>query len=163
MSDVPRPEATEPGTGPGAPEPAPDDVSALGRLAAAGDVTVRVDGRDLVVMVDQSGSAQRSTPEEVAALLPRVRSVLADFAAVRERATAFLWEWGAEGEETEEERAGFHRDVLPGTLTLTVTDAREARFAVHFDSRNEAYLLDGYWPAVHLDADLHPDRVTIEA
>ncbi|MEU9605797.1 hypothetical protein [Streptomyces sp. NPDC048057] len=162
MSDASRPEAGFPA--PGGP-PAPDDVTALDRLAAAGDVTVRAGGHDLLVMVDEVGSAERLTPEAVAALLPRVRLVLADFAAVRERAAAFLWEWGAQGEETEEERARFHRVMVPTTLTVTGA----AQFAVHFEARptehaaDAPYLLDGYWPAVHLDAELLPDRVTIEA
>ncbi|MEU5979240.1 hypothetical protein [Streptomyces sp. NPDC047315] len=156
MSDAARPEA--PGPAPDG-RPVPDDVTALGGLAVAGDVTVRVGGQDLVVMVDRLLSAERVGPEEVAALLPRVRSVLAEFAAVRERAAAFLWEWGAEGGETEEERAGFHRDMAPTTLTVTAA----AQFALHFESRSGSYFPDGYWPAVHLDGDLRPDRVTVEA
>ncbi|GLF95069.1 hypothetical protein [Streptomyces yaizuensis] len=178
MSDTPTPQTPDipgpatPGPdalatpGPDAPA-APDASAALDafdaldpdRIVAERYVTVRAAGQELSVSFDPFGSHGSADRETVVRLLPRARALLADFAAVRERATEYLWEWGADGESTEEERAAFRREMVPTTLTVTEGAGTE----VHFENAGEDYLLDGYWPVVHHDADMNPVRVTVEA
>ncbi|MBY6307361.1 hypothetical protein [Streptomyces clavuligerus] len=149
-----------PPTVPGGTAPAlASDTLDPDRIVAERYVTVRAAGQELSVTFAPFGSTVPADRETVVRLLPRARTLLADFAAVRERATEYLWDWGAEGEETEEEKAAFLRDVLPSALTV----ADGAGTEVHYENIGEEYMLDGYWPVVHHDAGLNPVRVTVEA
>ncbi|MER6914769.1 hypothetical protein ABT354_24105 [Streptomyces sp. NPDC000594] len=169
---------TEEGTMAHAPTPdsgtaVPDDpaFTALDRIAGERYVTVRVAGQELAVTFDSLGGGHPDAGT-IAGLLPRARALLADFAAVRERATAYLWEWGAHGEEPAdnpgdnpgeepggEERAAFLRKMVPTTLAVTSATTAE----LHYEDVGEEYMLDGYWPVVHHDAAMTPVEVTVEA
>jgi hypothetical protein len=154
---------------PEAPEPAaasPQDdagYAALERIVDERYVTVRAGGQDLVVTahsVELDLDAEEGPgARDIMATLPRVRAVLADFAAVRERATEYLWAFGATGDESDEEKANFLREMVPSTLVI----AGPAAIELHYDDISEKYMPQGYWPAVHLDADLTPVEVSVEA
>lgn len=149
----------------------PDDYSALDQLTDDHPVTVHAADQDLVVLVDSLDAPR------IAEALPHVRALLAEFAVVRERATAFLWDFGAtdddngetsdtsETSETDEttntdnEKAAFFRDMLPTTLVINDAPAIQ----LHYEDISEQYMLDGYWPAVHIDRDLNPIEVTVES
>ncbi|GAA2261269.1 hypothetical protein GCM10010232_60910 [Streptomyces amakusaensis] len=116
-------------------------------------VTVPAAGRQV------SLSFEDADRETVAALLPQARAVLAAFARLSEEATAFLWAWGAEGDESAEEAAAFLASMNPTTVVIGPSGA----FALHYEEVDEEHFLDGYWPAVHFTAGLTPEKVTVEA
>ncbi|MGX2993515.1 hypothetical protein JNUCC64_04335 [Streptomyces sp. JNUCC 64] len=151
MTDTPPPGAAAPS--------GPDDFTALDGLADQRYVTVRAGGQELTVTVDSPDPAGEPGAAAVTALLPRVRSLLTGFAVLRERAVEHLWEWGAEGTETAGERAEFLRDAVPSTLVVTAAGTAQ----LHFEGLAADRTLDGYWPAVHHDAEGRPVRVTVEA
>ncbi|MGW4202636.1 MFS transporter [Streptomyces sp. NPDC004726] len=135
------------------------DYPALDRIVDERYVTVRAGDQDLVVTFDSIDPDRRLDPETIRGLLPHVRSLLADFAAVRERATEYLWSWGAQGDETDAEKTEFLRDVIPSTLVVSGPTTSE----LHYENVDEKYMMDGYWPAVHFDRDMTAVKVTVEA
>ncbi|MGE7433008.1 MULTISPECIES: hypothetical protein [Kitasatospora] len=112
--------------------------------AADQELTVGFDGADL---------------QAVAELLPRAREVLADFAALRQAGAEFLWGWGAEGGEPEEEKTHFLEAV---TATALVAE-RAGGFTVNFEDSSGTYCQEGYWYAVRFRGDRTPFAVTREA
>jgi hypothetical protein len=135
---------------------------ALERLVEEKAVTVRAADQDLVVMAHSAWphleEERHRDPRTVVALLPRIRSVLGDFATVRERATEYLWQWGASGEETAQERARFLGEAVPSILVVGPT-----AIEVHYEDLGEPYMMEGYWPAVHFDQDGIAVNVTVES
>ncbi|MFE0427671.1 hypothetical protein [Streptomyces sp. NPDC058953] len=163
MSDAPAPPS------PAASEPDDSGTAALDRLAELREVTVRAGGRDLWITLD-SGYTPHSTeppldPGAIAALLPRLRALVADFETVRARATGYLWEWGATGDEPPEEKAAFLRDMVPTTLAVTSA----AELELHYEDMGamgdtgDSYMMEGYWPVVRHDGELNPVAVTVES
>ncbi|MEU5164371.1 hypothetical protein AB0G74_32790 [Streptomyces sp. NPDC020875] len=148
---------------PGAPVPDDPGFAALDRLPEAREVTVRAAGRDLHITLDSGYREISAEPaidrEGFAALLPRLRALLADFDTVRDRSTGYLWEWGATGEEPPGERAGFLRDMAPTTLAITSAVELE----LHYEDMSGTHLMEGYWAVVRHDGAMHPVDVTIEA
>jgi hypothetical protein len=144
---------------PPGPASAPDPYAALERLAGEGTAEVGAGGLTLHVHIESGALGDRPAPEAVAALLPRLRTVLDGLPAIRERATEYLWRWGATDDSTEEEREAFLRDLVP--TSLVVADGEGLQ--LHYEDVDERYVMDGYWPAVHLDRELNPVKVTIEA
>ncbi|MFJ8614381.1 hypothetical protein ACIRD4_00770 [Streptomyces clavifer] len=116
-------------------------------------VIVAADGLDLSVSFDCAG------PEMTAELLPHAREVVADFGAVRRAGAEFLWGWGANGDESEEDRADFLAAVAPTDLVLF----RSGDFEVHFGDASGQYFTDGYWGAVQYRRDMAPASGTMEA
>ncbi|WP_018352653.1 hypothetical protein [Longispora albida] len=92
-------------------------------------------------------------------LLPHARRIIAAFDQVHRESLAFLWSWGATGDETAEDQARFRDELRPETVTLHPSGA----FVVHYAVTAGRHFPDGYWPAVHHHADLTPARVTVEA
>lgn len=120
----------------------------VGTYCATGTVA----GFELWICLDTSEA------ERVEALLPLARRVLADFERLAVVATAYLWEWGDDGENRPGEKEAFPSVMVPNALVLD----SEGGFAVHFEDRGE-YYMDGYWPSVWFDEDFTPVDVVIEA
>ncbi|WP_405810373.1 hypothetical protein OG524_13465 [Streptomyces sp. NBC_01520] len=116
-------------------------------------VVVPAAGQELSVSFDCAG------PEKVAELLPHTREVVADFGQVRRTGAEFLWDWGANGDESEEDRVGFLDAVAPTDLVVF----RSGDFEVHFDDASGRYFPDGYWGAVQYRRDMTPESGTMEA
>ncbi|MFJ8045469.1 hypothetical protein ACIRBX_33675 [Kitasatospora sp. NPDC096147] len=126
------------------------DATRIAELTAGRSVTVQAGGQDLDLLFEEPSAVEA---------LPRVERLLAGFAAVRDRSTAYLWEWDADGTEDARERAAFLAALVPTTLAVTGAGG----LVLHYEDIDERYLMDGYWPAVHLDAELAPVEVTIES
>lgn len=144
------------GPRPGACPPLADPV--LGEIRFDHDVsyysaTVRAAGRDLWVSFDTAG------PDLVAELLPHAGRLVTAFDRVHRDGLAFLWSWGAEGDESDEERERFGHQMRPDGLVVY----RSGDFEVHYDDTSGEYFLDGYWPAVVYRGDMTPLTVTVEA
>ncbi|KQX78823.1 hypothetical protein AB0K86_07845 [Streptomyces clavifer] len=116
-------------------------------------VVVPAAGQDLSVSFDCAG------PEKVAELLPHALEVVAEFGRIRRTGAEFLWDWGANGDESEEDRAGFLDAVAPTDLVVL----RSGDFEVHFDDVSGRYFPDGYWGAVQYRRDMTPASGTMEA
>ncbi|MET8176006.1 hypothetical protein [Streptomyces clavifer] len=116
-------------------------------------VVVPAAGQDLSVSFDCAG------PEKVAELLPHAREVVAEFDQVRRTGAEFLWDWGANGDESEEDRAGFLEAVAPADLVVF----RSGDFEVHFGDASGRFFPDGYWGAVQYQRDMTPASGTMEA
>ncbi|QDY75933.1 hypothetical protein [Streptomyces qinzhouensis] len=127
-----------------------------------GWATVRVaDDRELVVSFDAAPATATAhggpSPQTLAALLPRVRDLLADFGNIGRTAVDHLWQWGADPSDTDEDRAEFTATMHPSDLVVRT----DGGFALHYQDTG-GRMPDGYWPAVHFTADRTPDRVTVE-
>lgn len=129
------------------------DESAYDELLDRGYVTVRAADQHISVSFDTREAAV------ITALLPQAGELLSTFDRIRADATAFLWNWGAEGDGSEDERLGFLRDMRPTTLVVLGS----GEFAVHYEEVSEDLFLDGYWPAVHFSTERAPVSVTVEA
>ncbi|MGW1279775.1 hypothetical protein ACWD4V_22885 [Streptomyces tsukubensis] len=130
-------------------------------FADTGWVTVRVEGdRELTVSFDTTPGTGPGGPsaQTLAALLPRVRDLLADFGTVRRTAVDHLWQWGAEPSDTDDDRAEFIATMHPAELVVR----EDGGFALHY-TETGGRMLDGYWPAVHFTADRTPTEVTVES
>jgi hypothetical protein len=137
-----------------------DDLyAALDQIVEERYVTVSAGDQDLTVTAESIDPDQRLDPQTVIAVLPRIKSLLADFAALRERATEYLWAWGAGEEETDDDKAEFMRNMVPSTLVI----ASATTIELHYEDISEKYIQDGYWPAVHFDKDMMPTHVSVEA
>ncbi|MFI6574170.1 hypothetical protein ACIBFB_00100 [Nocardiopsis sp. NPDC050513] len=120
--------------------------------------TVRVGGGETRWAFDSAG------PERVAALLPRVRALVASFDRVLHDGLEFLWTWGADGagpEEEAEERSRFLEETAPPSDVVVY---RSGDFEVHFGGAGGGRsFMDGYWPAVHFRSDTTPVGVSVQA
>ncbi|HEY1179709.1 MAG TPA: hypothetical protein VGF17_26430 [Phytomonospora sp.] len=114
--------------------------------------TVTADGYELWVCVEAR------TEAEALPMVPLARRALADFVRIADAATLHLWKWGSRGDEPEEDRTRFWRQMVPSSLVLDP----DGGFAVHFEDCGD-FCMDGYWPAVHFDDDFTPVDVSIEA
>lgn len=129
------------------------DESAYQELLDRRYLTVRVEDQPISLSFDPH------EPAVITTLLPHTGELLSTFARIRADATEFLWNWGAEGDESADERAGFFRDVVPTSLVVQGS----GEFTVHFEEVSEDLFLDGYWPAVHFSRERRPLSVTVEA
>lgn len=113
-------------------------------------------GRSVGVLFD---GVSRGRIEE---LLPVVRDILADLPAVHDAAVGFLWEWGRDDGDTDEDRARF----VAGFGVEAVTVYHSGDFGIDLTDDEglfEQAFMDGYWPKVHCRADRTPVAVTVEA
>ncbi|WP_430333332.1 hypothetical protein [Rhodococcus sp. ACT016] len=113
-------------------------------------------GRSVSVLFD---AVSRARIEE---LLPAVRDILADLPAVHEAAVGYLWEWGRDDTDTEEDRARF----VAGFGLEAVTVYHSGDFGIDLSDDAglfEQAFMDGYWPKVHCRADRTPVAVTVES
>ncbi|WP_019632693.1 hypothetical protein [Actinomadura atramentaria] len=108
---------------------------------------------ELLIMFDNAGA------DRVEELLPHVRGLLAAMDEIGPAAVAHLWDWGATGDETAEEKAAFLAEVRPTSLVVY----RSGDFELHFEKVPDGAFLDGYWPVVLHRADGRPVDVFVDA
>jgi hypothetical protein len=143
------------------------DDAALGPLTRAttdledGDVlihdwyggTVQTDGDDLELMIEGT------TPDEVAPLLPRLRDVVSRISTLRRLASDAVVSNFSTGEPDPQEL-----DEAASDLTLeTIEASSDGTVILHLIDSCGEHFPEGYWPAVHLDADDHIEQVTVES
>ncbi|WP_433605732.1 hypothetical protein [Prescottella agglutinans] len=113
-------------------------------------------GRPVGVLFD---GVSRARIEE---LLPVVRDILADLPAVHDAAVGYLWEWGRDDSDTEDDRGRFVAAF--GIEAVTVYHSGDFGIDLTDDEGLfEQAFMDGYWPKVHCRADRTPVAVTVEA
>lgn len=95
------------------------------------------------------------------ALLPHARVLVTALDRIAAAGAEFLWNWGADRDEPDEEKEAFLREVSPPTDLVIY---RSGDFEIHYaGASGTKYFMDGYWPAVQFTADLTPVAVTVEA
>ncbi|WP_223586221.1 hypothetical protein [Microbacterium sp. OVT16B] len=113
---------------------------------------ITTDGGELDLMIEGT------SPDEIAPLLPRLREVVSHLDALRRVASDAVVAQFSTGDpephELEEAASDLSLETIEasadGTIVLHLTDSCGEHFP------------DGYWPAVHLDADDRVEQVTVE-
>lgn len=115
--------------------------------------TLATAGGELELMIE--GTAV----DEVSALLPRVREVIADLDSLRRRASDAVVTAFSQGEVEQHEL-----DDAASDLTLeTVEASADGTIVLHLIDSCEQHFPEGYWPAVHLAPDDTVVTVTVES
>ncbi|MEV2276789.1 hypothetical protein AB0I72_14530 [Nocardiopsis sp. NPDC049922] len=119
------------------------------------EAAVPVTGGEICVGFDSAG------PEKVIALLPHARALVRSFDRILRDGIEFLWNWGLEGGETEEERVRFLDEILPPACLFVY---RSGDFELHFTAGvTEEFIQNGFWAVVLFRADMRPVGVTFTA
>ena len=113
--------------------------------------TLTIDGRELELMIDGADA------DAAGALIPRARAIVADLDGVRRRASEAVITHFSDSEPSPAEIAEGADDLVLDTLEIT-DDAT----VLHFTDSCGQHFPEGYWPAVHLDADGEVAEVTVE-
>lgn len=115
--------------------------------------TVPTAGGELELMLEGT------TVDEVSALLPRVRAVVADLDSFRRLASDAVVTQFSKGDPEPHEL-----DDAASDLTLdTVEASTDGTIVLHLTDNCEEHFPDGYWPAVHFAPDDTVITVTVES
>lgn len=138
----------------------------LGTLSRA--TTELTDGEELVhdwfVGTVQAGDddveimLESTTVEEASVLLPRVRQIIADFEALRRRASDAVVTRFSQGEPEQDELD----DAASELAVDTIEASADGTIVLHLTDGGD-HFPEGYWPAVHLAADDSVVDVTVES
>jgi hypothetical protein len=119
-------------------------------IAQAGETIVTIGGEQVWVRFDDA------KPEQVRALLPRARELLASFAEMGRRAVEYLWPAFESDQGIDEDR--FFAEMVPTYVELH----QNGEFDLHFGVASGVFYLDGYWPSVQFTATNTPVGFTTE-
>ncbi|WP_149085718.1 hypothetical protein [Microbacterium sp. 1S1] len=115
--------------------------------------SVEADGSSYELMVEGA------SPDEVAPLLPRLRTVVADTPRLRRVASDAVVTTFSTGDPDPTEL-----DEATDDLDLeTIEAAADGTVVLHFTDTCGEHFPEGYWPAVHLDAEDAVATVTVES
>jgi hypothetical protein len=115
-------------------------------VAAAGEAMVAVGDDEVWLNFECAG------PEKVMQQIPHARGLLADLAAIGRAGAEFVW-----SRTTEEDKAGIGEDAFFELMTpSSLVVHSDGEFVVHYERTSDVLVMDGYWIAVHFDADRTP-------
>lgn len=107
---------------------------------------------DLELVIDGADVA------DVEPLLPRARAVVTEIDSIRRRASDAILTHFSDGEPSAAERDEGAADLVLDTIETTADQT-----VLHFTDSCGRHFPDGYWPAVHLDAEGNVVDVTVES
>jgi len=115
--------------------------------------TLAVDGADIELMLEGTSA------DEAAALLPRLREIVADLATIRRVASDAAVTAFSQGEPAPHELDDAASDLVLDAIEAT----SEGTVVFHLNDSCGTHFPEGYWPAAHLDPEGTVSHVTVES
>ncbi|WEK60209.1 MAG: hypothetical protein P0Y60_12855 [Candidatus Microbacterium colombiense] len=115
--------------------------------------TLSADGADLELMIEATSAADAD------ALLPRLRSTVADLATLRRAASDAVVTNFSQGDP----EPGDLEEAAADLVLETIEVSTDGTVVLHLTDTCGSHFPDGYWPAVHLAPDDTVADVTVES